>query len=42
MTARAIAVLTPGTPAFSALKWVGTATGVLGALMLALNIPLSG
>ena len=42
MTARAIAVLTPGTPAFSALKWVGTTTGVLGALMLALNILLSG
>jgi len=42
MTGRAIAVLTPGTPAFSALKWVGTITGVLGALMLALNIPLSG
>ena len=42
MTERTIAVLTPGTPAFSSLKWVGTTTGVLGALMLALNIPLSG
>ncbi len=42
MTERTIAVLTPGTAAFSAVKWVGTATGVLGALILALNIPLSG
>lgn len=38
----ATAVLTPGTRAFSALKWLGTITGVLGALMLALNIPVSG
>ena len=37
-----IAVLTPGTRAFSALKWLGTLTGVLGALILALNIPVSG
>ena len=37
-----IAVLTPGTRAFSALKWLGTLTGVLGALVLALNIPVSG
>ncbi len=42
MTERTIAVLTPGTAAFSAVKWVGTTTGVLGALILALNIPLSG
>lgn len=42
MTGGAIAVLTPGTPAFATLKWIGTLTGVLGALMLALNIPLSG
>ena len=42
MTERTIAVLTPGTTAFSAVKWVGTTTGVLGALILALNIPLSG
>lgn len=42
MTGRAVALLRPGTPAFSVIKWVGTATGVLGALILALNIPLSG
>jgi hypothetical protein len=42
MSGRTIAVLTPGTPAFAAVKWIGTFTGVLGALMLALNIPLSG
>ncbi len=42
MTERTIAVLTPGTAAFSTVKWVGTTTGVLGALILALNIPLSG
>jgi len=42
MMERLPAVLTPGTPAFAALKWVGTTTGVLGALILALNIPLSG
>lgn len=24
------------------LKWVGTATGLVGALILALNIPISG
>ena len=38
----AVAILTPGTRAFSALKWLGTVTGVLGALVLALNIPVSG
>jgi uncharacterized membrane protein len=42
VSGRPIAILTNGTPAFSAVKWVGTATGVLGALILALNIPLSG
>ncbi len=42
MTERPIAILTPGTPAFSALKWVGTITGVVGAFILALNIPFSG
>lgn len=42
MTGRPVAILTPGTPAFSAVKWVGTATGVSGAFILALNIPLSG
>ena len=31
-----------GTKPFSVLKWVGTATGVIGALILALNLPLSG
>lgn len=38
----AVAVLTPGTRAFAALKWLGTVTGVLGALVLALHIPVSG
>lgn len=42
MTDRRVAILTPGTPAFAAIKWIGTTTGVLGALVLALNIPLSG
>ena len=42
MTERPIAILTPGTPAFSTVKWVGTITGVIGAFILALNIPLSG
>ena len=37
-----VAILTPGTRAFSVLKWIGTGTGVLGALVLALNIPVSG
>ena len=41
-SAVAVAILTPGTRAFSALKWLGTVTGVLGALVLALNIPVSG
>ena len=31
-----------GTMPFSVLKWVGTATGVIGAFILALNLPLSG
>lgn len=35
-------LLTPGSVAFSALKWFGTIAGVAGALILALNIPLSG
>jgi len=35
------AVRTPGTPAFSTVKWVGTMTGVVGAFILALNIPFS-
>ncbi len=38
----AFAVLTPGTRAFAGLKWLGTVTGVLGALVLALHIPVSG
>jgi len=37
-----IRLLTPGTPAFAALQWFGTFTGVAGALILALNIPVSG
>jgi hypothetical protein len=36
------AVLTPGTRAFSALRWAGTLAGVLGALVLAINLPISG
>ncbi len=35
-------LLTQGTPAFAALRWFGTVTGVVGALILALNIPVSG
>lgn len=35
-------ILTPGTRAFSIFKWIGTITGVTGALILALNIPISG
>jgi hypothetical protein len=35
-------ILTPGTRAFSTFKWIGTGTGVAGALILALNIPISG
>lgn len=35
-------IFTPGTAAFSALKWFGTITGVVGAVILALNIPVSG
>lgn len=42
MTRRSHAILTPGTPVFSTIKWFGTATGVAGALVLALNLPLSG
>jgi len=38
----AISLLTPGTRAFAALRWIGTTTGVVGALVLALNIPVSG
>ena len=34
--------LQQGTMSFSILKWVGTATGVTGAFVLALNLPLSG
>ena len=42
MTGWIKAVLIPGTTAFSVVKWVGTITGVVGAFILALNIPLSG
>ena len=34
--------LQKGTMPFSVLKWVGTATGVIGAFILAVNLPLSG
>lgn len=37
-----MSIMTPGTRAFAALRWVGTLTGVFGALILALNIPVSG
>lgn len=37
-----MAFLEQGTPSFTALKWFGTVTGVIGALVLALNIPISG
>jgi len=42
MTGSSLAILTPGTLAFASLRWVGTVTGVMGALVLALNIPVSG
>lgn len=32
--------MSPG--ALTALKWTGTVTGIAGALILALNLPLSG
>lgn len=35
-------VFTQGTRSFAALRWFGTITGVAGALVLALNIPISG
>ena len=34
-----MAFLEQGTAPFTALKWFGTLTGVIGALVLALNIP---
>jgi len=37
-----LAFLEQGTSSFTAIKWFGTATGVAGALVLALNIPISG
>ena len=37
-----MAFLEQGTAPFTALKWFGTLTGVIGALVLALNIPVSG
>ena len=42
MTGATLSVLTPGTRAFAALRWIGTITGVFGAFVLALNIPVSG
>ena len=37
-----LSVLTPGTRSFAFLRWFGTLTGVAGAFVLALNIPISG
>ena len=37
-----MAVLHAGSPLMAALKWFGTITGVAGALVLALHIPISG
>jgi hypothetical protein len=32
----------PAAPLLSALKWFGTITGIVGAGILALNLPISG
>ena len=37
-----MAILEQGSTSFSILKWFGTATGVIGALVLAVNLPISG
>tara|TARA_Y100000588_G_scaffold317278_1_gene346289 strand:- start:286 stop:561 length:276 start_codon:yes stop_codon:yes gene_type:complete len=37
-----LALFKKNTFSFDALKWFGTATGVIGALILALNLPVSG